>query len=80
MPSPQTAARARAGRITGWVIAVTVVSWAIAIVTHIEWVRLHDGPISPVSYSLSIAISVLAVGVLLVLYALSTRKSGRLHE
>lgn len=80
VPSPQTAARARAGRITRWAIAVTVVSWAIAVVTHIEWVRLHDGPISPVSYSLSIAVSVLAVGVLLVLCALSTRKRGRSHE
>ena len=50
------------------------VFWAIAIVTHVEWVRLHDGPVTPVSYSLAVVVSVLVAGLPLALSGLSRHR------
>jgi tetratricopeptide (TPR) repeat protein len=67
---PQASGRTHLG---GWVIAAVSVFWAIAIATHIEWVRLHDGPVRPLSYALAAAISALAAAFLLALYLLRRR-------
>ena len=51
-----------------------VIFWLIVIATHVELVRQHDGPITPISYVLGVVISVLAVGFLLTFSVLSARR------
>jgi tetratricopeptide (TPR) repeat protein len=72
---PQASARRRyTKRAAAWGIAVVVVFWLIAITTHVEWVRQHDGTITPISYALAVVISVLVAGFLLVFYVLRARQ------
>jgi hypothetical protein len=56
--------------ITAWFGGFTALLWLIVIATHVEWVRRHDGPITPISFSVAIVLSLLAAGLLLVLYRL----------
>ena len=71
---PQASSRKRrAKRAAAWGVSALVVFWAIVIATHVEWVRLHDGTVTPISYSLAVVISVLVAVLLLIFYALSAR-------
>jgi len=71
----QVPARRRTGKLAGWGVAVSVVFWAIAIATHVEWVMQHDGPVTPVSHSLAVVVSVLVVGLPLALSGLSRHRT-----
>lgn len=63
----QVPARRRTGKLAGWGVAVSVVFWAIAIATQVERVMQHDGPVTPVSHSLAVVVSVLVAGLPLTL-------------
>ena len=67
-------ARSRLSRVAGWVIAAVAVLWVIAIATHVESVRQHDGPITPVPYILATVGTVLAAGLLLALFLRVVRR------
>jgi TolA-binding protein len=67
--SPRAQARKPARRFAKWMVAVAIIFWAVSIASHAEWVRLHDGPIKPVPYSLGVVLSVLAAALLLLAYA-----------
>ena len=67
-------ARSRLGRVAGWVIAAVAVLWVIAIATHVESVRQHDGPVTPVPYILAAVGTVLAAGLLLALFLRAARR------
>ena len=67
-------ARSRLGRVARWVIAAVVVLWVIAIATHVESVRQHDGPVTPVPYILATVGTVLAAGLLLALFSRAARR------
>jgi hypothetical protein len=76
--SPQFRVKTGIRTAAGWSAAVAVLSWMIVIATHVEWVRQHDGPsIHPISYFVPVAISVLAVGFLLLL---RQRKAGSIQD
>jgi hypothetical protein len=55
-------------------VAVAIIFWVVSIATRVEWVRQHDGPVTPVPYSLAAAVSVLAAGPLLAPYILGRRR------
>ena len=67
---PPVIVPARTGmtRLAKWMIAAALVLWVIAVGTHIEWVRQHDGVITPVSYVFPVLVSVLAAVLLLAPY------------
>jgi hypothetical protein len=67
----------RRGRVARWSSAIALLAWAVAIATHVEWVRLHDGPVTPVSYAIPVVITVLVAALLLSRYALSARQQSR---
>ena len=71
--SPGRQAAKPARRLAKWLVAVAIICWAVSIATHVEWVRQHDGPVTPVPYSLAVAISILA-GLLLAPYVLGRRR------
>ena len=72
---PPVIVPARTGmtRLAKWMIAAALVLWVIAVGTHIEWVRQHDGVITPVSYVFPVLVSVLAAVLLLAPYLLRRR-------
>jgi tetratricopeptide (TPR) repeat protein len=53
-------------RVTATIFtAVGALLWAVAIATHVQWVRLHDGTVTPVSYTWPGVASLTALGCLL---------------
>lgn len=74
---PQASARRGSAKTAAtWVIVVVAIFWLIVKATHIELIRQHDGPITPIPYFLAVVVSVLAVGFLLSLYVLRARPSA----
>ena len=71
--SPGTQAAKPARKLAKWLVAVVIIFWAVPIATRVEWVRQHDGPVTPVPYSLAVTVSVLA-GLLLAPYMLGRRR------
>ncbi len=69
-----SARRGRAKRAAAWGIAVVVVFWLIVIATHVEWVRQHDGTITPIPYALAVLISFLVAGLLMTFYVFRARQ------
>lgn len=58
--------RTRLGRAAVWLGAIAVAFWIVVIATHVEWMRQHDGKsIHPIPYYLSVVVSVLAAGFVL---------------
>ena len=53
--------------------AAAILLWLVVIATHVEWVRRHDGPITPISFSVPVVLSILAAGFLLVLCLMKIR-------
>ena len=58
--------RLRTARTAVWLGGCGVLLWVLVVASHAEWVRLHDGPIHPVSYGLAVLITVIIITVIIV--------------
>ena len=77
-PAGSWRARSRpiAARTAAWLSGCVVLIWVLVVASHAEWVRLHDGPIHPVSYGLAVVITVVIVLIIAAVYRPAGRRAA----